>query len=47
MAVPTLMIRQSEVLMPDGRLQVQDVLVQGRSIQQVAEAINFTADQRD
>jgi dihydroorotase len=45
MTVHTLIIRQSSVLMPDGHLQVQDVLIQGRSIQQVAEAINVTADQ--
>jgi dihydroorotase len=45
MAINTLIIRQSQVLMPDGSLQVQDVLVHGRSIQQVAKTIDFAADQ--
>jgi dihydroorotase len=45
MAVNTLIIRQSQVLMPNGHLQVGDVLIEGRQIRLVADSIDRTADQ--
>jgi dihydroorotase len=44
MAVNTLIIRQSQVLMPDGHLKLADVFIVGRQIQDIAEAIDVTAD---
>jgi dihydroorotase len=45
MSTSTLIIRQSQVCMPDGQLQLTDVLVRGGSIELVAEQIPITADQ--
>jgi dihydroorotase len=45
MADNTLIIRQSQVCMPDGQLRLGDVLVRDRLIEQVADRIEITADQ--
>jgi dihydroorotase len=45
MADNTLIIRQSQVCMPDGQLRLGDVLVRDRSIEQVADHIEITANQ--
>jgi dihydroorotase len=44
MADNTLIIRQSQVCMPDGQLRLGDVLVRDRLIEQVADRIEMTAD---
>jgi dihydroorotase len=44
MTVTTLIIRQSQVCMPDGQLRLADVLVRGQSIELVADQIEITAD---
>jgi dihydroorotase len=41
----TLIIRQSQVCMPDGQLRLGDVLIRDRLIEQVADRIEITASQ--
>jgi dihydroorotase len=45
MANNTLIIRQSQVCLPDGQMRVTDVLIRDRLIELVADNIEITADQ--